>query len=108
MAVVVGLSTQFANHSAGASNGAPLTSDLPMQLDSAKDSSMAFGVFPLLGAAAHFHRDDRVATVVSSTWHIEYGDKFEEAKRKALSPGKASIPNRPVSSAVPAFVNIVP
>jgi uncharacterized RmlC-like cupin family protein len=37
--------------------------------------------------AAHYHRDDRVATVISGTWHIGYGDKFDEAKLKALPPG---------------------
>ena len=36
--------------------------------------------------AAHSHRDDRVATVVSGTWHIGYGDKFDESKLKALPP----------------------
>ncbi len=37
--------------------------------------------------AAHSHRDDRVASVISGTWHIGYGDKFDEAKLKALPPG---------------------
>jgi pimeloyl-ACP methyl ester carboxylesterase/uncharacterized RmlC-like cupin family protein len=37
--------------------------------------------------AAYAHRDDRVATVISGTWHIGYGDKFEEARLKALPPG---------------------
>jgi pimeloyl-ACP methyl ester carboxylesterase/uncharacterized RmlC-like cupin family protein len=37
--------------------------------------------------AAHSHRDDRVATVISGTWHIGYGNKFDEAKLKALLPG---------------------
>jgi pimeloyl-ACP methyl ester carboxylesterase/uncharacterized RmlC-like cupin family protein len=37
--------------------------------------------------AAHSHHDDRVATVVSGTWHIGYGDKFDESKLKALPPG---------------------
>jgi pimeloyl-ACP methyl ester carboxylesterase/uncharacterized RmlC-like cupin family protein len=37
--------------------------------------------------AAHSHNDDRVATVISGTWHIGYGDKFDEAKLKALPPG---------------------
>jgi pimeloyl-ACP methyl ester carboxylesterase len=37
--------------------------------------------------AAHSDRDDRVATVVSGTWHIGYGEKFDEAKLKALPPG---------------------
>ena len=37
--------------------------------------------------ASHLHPDDRVATVISGTWHIGYGDKFDEAKLKALPPG---------------------
>ena len=37
--------------------------------------------------AAHSHRDDRVATVVSGTWRIGYGDKFDESKLKTLTPG---------------------
>jgi uncharacterized RmlC-like cupin family protein len=37
--------------------------------------------------AAHSHRDHRVATVISGTWHIGYGDTFDEAKLKALPPG---------------------
>jgi uncharacterized RmlC-like cupin family protein len=36
--------------------------------------------------AAHSHRDDRVATVISGTWHIGYGEKFDETKLKALPP----------------------
>jgi len=37
--------------------------------------------------AAHSHRDDRVATVISGTWHIGYGDRFDEAKLKTLPAG---------------------
>jgi pimeloyl-ACP methyl ester carboxylesterase/uncharacterized RmlC-like cupin family protein len=37
--------------------------------------------------APHSHPDDRVATVISGIWHIGYGDRFEEAKLKALPPG---------------------
>ena len=37
--------------------------------------------------AAHSHGDDRVATVISGTWHFGYGDRFDEAKLKALPPG---------------------
>ena len=37
--------------------------------------------------AAHSHRDDRVATVISGTWRIGYGDNFDEAKLKVLPPG---------------------
>ena len=36
---------------------------------------------------AHSHRDDRVATVLSGTWRIGYGDKFDESKLKPLPPG---------------------
>jgi hypothetical protein len=37
--------------------------------------------------AAHSHRDDRVATVISGTWHIGDGEEFDETKLKALAPG---------------------
>jgi pimeloyl-ACP methyl ester carboxylesterase/uncharacterized RmlC-like cupin family protein len=37
--------------------------------------------------AAHSHRDDRVATVISGTWHFGYGNKFDEARLKSLPPG---------------------
>ena len=37
--------------------------------------------------AAHVHPDDRVATVVSGTWHFGYGKKFDERALKALPPG---------------------
>jgi len=37
--------------------------------------------------AAHSHRDDRVATVISGTWRFGYGKKFDEAKLKTLPPG---------------------
>jgi pimeloyl-ACP methyl ester carboxylesterase/quercetin dioxygenase-like cupin family protein len=37
--------------------------------------------------AAHSHRDDRIATVISGTWHIGYGDEFDESKLKTLPPG---------------------
>lgn len=37
--------------------------------------------------AAHRHPDDRVATVVSGTWHFGYGKTFDEARLKALPPG---------------------
>jgi uncharacterized RmlC-like cupin family protein len=37
--------------------------------------------------AVHSHRDDRVATVICGTWHVGYGEKFDEANLKALPPG---------------------
>lgn len=37
--------------------------------------------------AAHSHRDERTAVVVSGTWFFGYGDKADEVKVKALPPG---------------------
>jgi len=37
--------------------------------------------------AAHSHRDDRMATVVSGEWRFGYGDRFDEKSLKALPPG---------------------
>jgi pimeloyl-ACP methyl ester carboxylesterase/quercetin dioxygenase-like cupin family protein len=37
--------------------------------------------------AAHFHPDERVATVVSGTWYFGYGDAFDAGALKALPPG---------------------
>ena len=37
--------------------------------------------------AAHLHRDDRMATVVSGTWHFGYGNRFDEGALKSLQPG---------------------
>src|SRR5216683_4722598 len=36
---------------------------------------------------AHTHPDDRVATVISGTWYIGYGSKFDESKLKPLTAG---------------------
>lgn len=36
---------------------------------------------------AHTHKDERSATVVSGTWSIGYGDKFDPKALKALPPG---------------------
>ena len=37
--------------------------------------------------AAHVHQDDRVATVVSGTWYIGYGDSFNSGALKPLPAG---------------------
>ncbi|MEJ2815066.1 cupin domain-containing protein [Caulobacter sp. CCG-8] len=37
--------------------------------------------------AAHSHRDERTAVVISGTWFFGYGDKADEARVKALPPG---------------------
>jgi pimeloyl-ACP methyl ester carboxylesterase/quercetin dioxygenase-like cupin family protein len=49
--------------------------------------TMMLRVPPHTQIAAHSHRDDRVATVISGTWRIGYGEWFDEAKLKALPPG---------------------
>jgi quercetin dioxygenase-like cupin family protein len=36
---------------------------------------------------AHSHADDRMATVVSGTWHFGYGDKFDASALADLPPG---------------------
>jgi pimeloyl-ACP methyl ester carboxylesterase/uncharacterized RmlC-like cupin family protein len=36
---------------------------------------------------AHEHRDDRSVTVVSGTWYLGYGSRFDEKSLKALPPG---------------------
>src|SRR3954468_10682538 len=36
---------------------------------------------------AHSHRDDRIAVVVSGTWHFGYGHHFDERSLKRLPPG---------------------
>jgi hypothetical protein len=45
--------------------------------------------------AAHSHRDDRMAVVVSGTWNFGYGSQFDERALKRLSPrGVYSEPGR--------------
>ena len=48
--------------------------------------TIALGVPANTSIAAHRHRDDRVATVVSGTWYFGYGTKADD-KTKALAPG---------------------
>ena len=36
---------------------------------------------------AHSHPESRMYTVISGTWHVGYGDKFDAAKLKALPAG---------------------
>lgn len=36
---------------------------------------------------AHSHPDDRTYTVISGTWYIGWGEKFDESKLTALPPG---------------------
>ena len=38
-------------------------------------------------AKPHVHRDNRSVTVISGTWSMGYGEKFDEKALKALPPG---------------------
>ncbi len=38
-------------------------------------------------AQAHSHPDNRTYTVISGTWYVGYGDKFDPAQLKALPAG---------------------
>ncbi len=49
--------------------------------------TIAIRVPPNLHIAAHVHRDDRSAVVVSGLWHFGYGATAADANTKALPPG---------------------
>jgi pimeloyl-ACP methyl ester carboxylesterase/quercetin dioxygenase-like cupin family protein len=49
--------------------------------------TIALQVPPNTRIAAHQHRDEREAVVVSGTWNFGYGDVNTDAATKALSPG---------------------
>jgi pimeloyl-ACP methyl ester carboxylesterase/uncharacterized RmlC-like cupin family protein len=46
---------------------------------------------------AHEHRDDRSVTVVSGTWYLGYGSRFDDKALKALPPGSfyTELPGQP-------------
>jgi quercetin dioxygenase-like cupin family protein len=49
--------------------------------------SVLLFVPPRTTIQAHSHRDDRMATVVSGTWHFGYGTHFDEKALKTLPTG---------------------
>ena len=49
--------------------------------------TIVLSVPPNTTIAAHTHRDDRIATVLSGTWKFGYGDNFSEQALKTLPPG---------------------
>lgn len=49
--------------------------------------TIALRVSPNTRIAAHSHRDDRTAVVVSGVWRFGYGRKADEALVKILPPG---------------------
>lgn len=56
--------------------------------------------------AAHTHRDNRTAIVVSGEWHFGYGETANEAAAKVLAPG--SFYTEPANVAHFAFTNDTP
>jgi quercetin dioxygenase-like cupin family protein len=49
--------------------------------------TISIKVPPNTHIAAHTHRDERTAVVVSGVWHFGYGPATNEAATRALSPG---------------------
>jgi uncharacterized RmlC-like cupin family protein len=58
-----------------------------LQLRSGAFYSIVLSIPANTTIAAHSHRDNRVATVVSGTWRIGYGEQFSEQALKVLPPG---------------------
>jgi quercetin dioxygenase-like cupin family protein len=61
--------------------------------------------------AAHTHRDDRVAVVISGTWFFGYGSNTDETEVKALEPGSfytepADTPHFAITRDEPATIYI--
>lgn len=59
----------------------------------------------------HTHPDDRNYTVISGTWYVGWGDKYDETKLKALPPGSfytepANVTHSVVSKGEPVIVQI--
>jgi quercetin dioxygenase-like cupin family protein len=60
---------------------------------------------------AHSHPDDRTYTIISGTWHVGWGTKFDESKLKALPAGSfytepANVPHFIVTKGEPVVVQI--
>jgi pimeloyl-ACP methyl ester carboxylesterase len=65
--------------------------------DEAGPYTVLLRVPPHTKIAAHEHPDDRVAVVLSGTWHFGYGDEFAADQLRSLSPGSVYTepPHRP-------------
>lgn len=59
--------------------------------------SQLLRVAPHAAIPAHHHAGDRVATVLSGTWHFGYGSKFDARKLKTLPAG--SVYTEPANAA---------
>lgn len=61
--------------------------------------------------AAHSHRDDRVATVISGVWYFGYGSRANSSAVKELTPGSfytepADVPHFAETRSAPVVVHI--
>ena len=59
----------------------------------------------------HTHPEERQYTVISGTWYVGWGNKFDETKLKALPPGSfytepANVPHFVVSKGEPVIFQI--
>lgn len=59
--------------------------------------SQLLRVAPHAAIPAHHHAGDRVATILSGTWHFGYGRRFDARKLKTLPPG--SVYTEPANAA---------
>ena len=60
---------------------------------------------------AHSHPEDRTYTIISGTWYVGYGDKFDAAKLIALPPGSfytepANVPHFVATKAEPVVFQV--
>jgi uncharacterized RmlC-like cupin family protein len=70
-------------------SGASGVQTLVLQGDPTKPGlyTIRLKIAPNLRIQAHLHQDTRTAVVVSGTWYIGYGHKFDEKTLKELPPG---------------------
>jgi uncharacterized RmlC-like cupin family protein len=90
----VRLSPSEINSLKGVNAGAGTSGVSGIQTRTVKGDATKTGIYTIqltipanVSIQAHTHPDDRVATVISGTWYIGYGAKFDEAKLKALTAG---------------------
>src|SRR6195256_5263625 len=90
----VRLSSSEINSLKGVNAGAGTSGVSGIQTRTLKGDATTSGIYTIqltipanVRIQAHTHPDDRVATVISGTWYIGYGAKFDEAKLKPLTAG---------------------
>jgi quercetin dioxygenase-like cupin family protein len=66
---------------------------------------------PNFTVQAHTHPEDRQYTIISGTWYVGWGNKFDESKLKALPAGSFytepnNVPHFVTTKGEPAIVQI--